>query len=169
MVNDICHSRPMEDATQTPPASLHHTGDEPHLLREIVRTYQVLMSGFPQVVGISASRFSLLHQIATSANGCGTMDLARRLGVNAAAITRQIREMEAEGIVQRRDDPRDGRRSYVSLTSKGLALFEDVHTRGHGLERSFLSAASPEEIEVTARTLSKLRAFAETALQGERL
>src|SRR5512137_2005549 len=93
------------------PAFPKHTGDEPHLLREIVRAHQVLMAGFSREVGMPASRFALMRVLADG--DAGVTDLARRLGVNAAAVTRQLQEMEAEGLVRRRADPGDGRRSYV--------------------------------------------------------
>ena len=74
---------------------LHHNGDEPHLLREIVRTHQVLMTGFSREVGMPASRFALMRILANN-EGVGVMALARQLGINAAqtlttGVTHQIR------------------------------------------------------------------------------
>jgi DNA-binding MarR family transcriptional regulator len=77
----------------------HHRGDEPHLLREVVRTYHVLMNGFSRKTGMPASRFWLIRLLAVSPTELGVMDLARHLGVNASAVTRQIHELESEGLV----------------------------------------------------------------------
>jgi DNA-binding MarR family transcriptional regulator len=136
---------------------LHHRGDEPHLLREILRTHQVLMAGFTRGVGMSASRFLLMRLLATAEEEVGVMDLARLLGINAAAVTRQVKELEGERLVRRRPDPRDGRRSYVRLSPKGLRLFEEIHARSHELERSLSSLIDAEEMAITTRVLMKLR------------
>jgi DNA-binding MarR family transcriptional regulator len=151
----------MDDAKAHDVEVLHHRGDEPHLLREIFRTYQVLMSGFARRTGMPASRFALLRLLALSEGEVGVTDLARKLGVNSAAVTRQVQELERERLVGRRADSRDGRRSYVRLSAKGRKQFEEIHERTHALERSLSSVIGDEEMKGAALVLSKLRAFVE--------
>ena len=143
---------------------LAHRGDEPHLLREIVRTHQALMTGFSRGVGIPASRFTLMRLVATAEKNVGVMDLARQLGVNPAAVTRQIQEMERDGLIRRRADPKDGRRSYVRLSAKGLRTFGDLHDRSHELERALSSVISRGDVDAAVKVLSKLRNFLEERL-----
>jgi DNA-binding MarR family transcriptional regulator len=151
----------MEDSKATASEDLHHRGDEPHLLREIVRAYQVLMSGFSREMGMPASRFALMRLLAVGEADVGVMDLARQLGVNAAAVTRQVQELERERLVRRRADTRDGRRSHVRLSPKGRRLFEEIHERTHELERSLSSVLGAEEMRGAAVVLTKLRTFVE--------
>ncbi len=141
---------------------LHHRGDEPHLLREIVRTHQVLMAGFSRGVGVPAARFALMRLLVNADRDLGIMDLARQLGINAAAVTRQVQEMESEGLILRRAHPRDKRRHYLRLSPKGLRLFGQVHDRTHALERKLSAVISAEEMAAATQTLAKLRAFVET-------
>jgi DNA-binding MarR family transcriptional regulator len=136
-----------------------HQGDERHLLREVVRTHQVLMAAFSRNLGMPASRFALMRLLATSEDGIGVMEMAAELGINAAAVTRQIKEMEREGLVRRRADTRDGRRHYVSLSSKGAKLFEEIHERSHELERSLTSFIGADEMASAAAVLVELRDF----------
>jgi DNA-binding MarR family transcriptional regulator len=89
------------------------------------------------------------------------MDLARKLEVNAAAVTRQVQELEREGLVRRRADPKDSRRHYVSLSPKGRKLFEEIHERNHELERSLSSVIDAGEMATATAVLAKLRAFVE--------
>jgi len=89
---------------------------------------------------MAASRLALLR-LCRLGSDLGVMDLARQLGVNAAAVTRQVQELERERLVRRRADPKDGRRSYVSLSSKGKGSSGD-HDRSHELERSLSSVIS---------------------------
>jgi DNA-binding MarR family transcriptional regulator len=140
---------------------VHHRGDEPHLLREVLRTYQVLMAGFSRKTGMPAARFALMRLLAVGASNVGVMDLARRLGVNAAAVTRQVKELERERLVRRRADPKDGRRSHVNLSPKGQRLFAEIHERTHELERSLSSVLGTEEMGRAAMVLTKLRTFVE--------
>ena len=145
-----------------------HRGDEPHLLREIIRTHQVLMAGFSREVGMPASRLALMRVMAGADREVGVMDLARRLGINAAAVTRQLKDLEGEHLVRRRSDPRDGRRTCVRLSSKGLRLFREIHERSHELERSLSSVISVEEMAAAAGVLTRLRTFVESLRRDEK-
>jgi DNA-binding MarR family transcriptional regulator len=144
------------------PAGLHHTGEESHLLREIVRTNQVLMTGFSRVVGMNASRFALMRLLALAApEGAGVLKLSRQLGINAAAVTRLVKTMEAERLVVRHADTEDGRRTYIRLSAKGMKTFETLHAHGHELERSLSTLISAGDMAVAVKVLMSLRAFLE--------
>ena len=136
-----------------------HRGDEPHILREVVRTYQVLMTMVSRELGMPASRFALMRSLAVAETEVGVMDLARQMGVNAAAITRQMQELERERLVRRRADPNDRRRSYLSLSPKGRRLFEVIHGRNHELERSLSLVLGAEEMRTATMVLTKLQSF----------
>ena len=151
----------MNEVETTRLDKLPHRGNEPHLLREVFRTYQALMAVFSRKMGIPASRFALMRLLALAEVDVGVMDLARRLGVNAAAVTRQVKELERERLVLRRADPKDGRRSYIKLSRKGQRLFEEIHERTHELEWSLSSALGAEEMRSAAMVLTKLRDFVE--------
>jgi len=160
-INDLGHYMSMPSSSCPTLEQLNHRGTEPHLLREIIRTHQVLMTGFSRGVGVPASRFTLMRLVALAENDIGIMDLARQLGVNPAAVTRQVKEMDMEGLIRRRSDPKDARRSYVSLSPKGLKLFKQIHARSHDLESRLSSLISNEEMRVAVDVLSKLRVFLE--------
>ncbi|HXK59367.1 MAG TPA: MarR family transcriptional regulator [Acidobacteriota bacterium] len=138
-----------------------HEGSESHLFREIIRTHQLLMAGFSREVGMPASRVALMRLIAIARRNVGVMDLSRQLGINPAAVTRQLKELERDGLIVRRTDASDGRRSYVTLSRKGLQVFKEIHARSHQLEREVLSVLSPADVEVAVEVLSGLRNFLE--------
>lgn len=54
--------------------------------------------------------------------------LARLLHVHPSTLTGTIRRLERAGLLRRRPDPRDGRRSLLGLTAQGRRL--DVETSG---------------------------------------
>ncbi|MCX6627875.1 MAG: MarR family transcriptional regulator [Candidatus Solibacter sp.] len=138
----------------------NHEGGVPHFLREILRTQQVLIAGFSRQVGMTTSRLALIRSLASAGEDADVMDLPRQLGIDASAVTRQVKEMEGEGLARRRADPKDGRRSSVRLSPKGLRLFEEIHERSHEHERgSLFSIISAEEMVVASTVLAKIRTF----------
>jgi DNA-binding MarR family transcriptional regulator len=161
MVND------MSKYIEAVHARLSGSRGDPHLLREVVRLHQVMMAGFARRTGMTASRFALMRLVAHAEDaGVGVMDLARLLGINAAAVTRQVKEMEEDGLVRRRADATDGRRSHVRLSPKGRDTFETIHGRAHDLERALAAAVGPEEMKGAARTLATLRRAVEALTEG---
>lgn len=139
----------------------HHRGDEPHLLRAVGRTYQVLMTVVSRQIGMPASQLALMRLLALAESNVGVMDLAREMGVNAAAVTRQVQELERERLVRRRADPRDRRRTYLNLSPKGQKLFEEIHGRSHEFERSLSSVLNADEMRSATMVLMKLQSFLE--------
>jgi DNA-binding MarR family transcriptional regulator len=165
LVNDMCHDIYMMRKKAARLQEPYHRGDEPHLLREVFRTYQVLVVGFSRLTGMAASQFALLRLLVVTDANIGVMDLARQLGVNAAAITRQVQELEHERLVYRRADPKDRRRGYIKLLPKGRKLLGEIHERNHALERSLSSVLTAEEMASAAGVLTKLRTFVEGLAQ----
>jgi DNA-binding MarR family transcriptional regulator len=138
---------------------LHHTGDEPHLLREIMRTQQAVLNVFSRQVGMPAARLALMRLLASChPEAVGIMWIARQLGINAAAVTRQVKAMEGERLVERCADARDGRRSHVKLTTEGLRVFQQLHERAHAFEQGLSTAVSAADMATTVRVLAQVRA-----------
>lgn len=141
---------------------LHHTGDEPHLLREIMRTQQAVLNVFSRQVGMPAARLALMRLLANSyPEAVGIMWIARQQGINAAAVTRQVKAMENERLVERCADARDGRRNHVKLTPDGLKAFQQLHERAHAFERALSTAVSAEDMAAAVRVLAHVRAALE--------
>jgi len=132
------------------------------LVREIAHINQLIMAGLSWKTGMTPARFALMRLLWTAGRDVGVMDLSRKLGVNAAAVTRQVQELEGERLVQRRRDPKDGRRNYLRLSPKGRKVFGVVHDLSHEFELTLSSVISDEERAVAMTVLLKLRA----ALEG---
>ncbi len=136
----------------------HHAGDESHLLREIMRVHQAILGVVSREIGAPASRLLMLRALANAGpSGIGIMALARRLGVDAAAVSRQVSELEADRLVERRRDAADARRSMVRLTLKGVRAFEEVHERAHAFEHSLTSVIDPRDLATAVRVLAEVR------------
>lgn len=65
----------------------------------------------------------LLSELA--ANGeCRPSDLAKRKMVDVSVISRQISQLSAAGLIERRPAPEDGRAALVRVSEQGLAELE---------------------------------------------
>ncbi len=147
-----------DEGTVTGSPIFTHTGDELHLLREVYRTNQALFNNLSRVAGVSGSRLTLIRLLAVEMpEGGGIMEIARRLGINAAAVTRLVKEMEEQKWVKRRADAADGRRSHISLTIKGRNRVRRIHERLHEFERSLTERMEARDIETAIRVLSVVR------------
>jgi DNA-binding MarR family transcriptional regulator len=72
--------------------------------------------------GVSYIRLRLLHALECHADRAMTMsELARALDVTQRRVTALVDALEADGLVERRPHPTDGRSTIAALTRKGLA------------------------------------------------
>jgi DNA-binding MarR family transcriptional regulator len=144
---------------------LRHEGDEPHLIREIIRTHQAVLNVFSRQVGMPAARLALMRLLASChPEAVGIMWIARQLGINAAAVSRQVKVMKNERLVERCADARDARRSHVKLTADGLRIFQQLHERAHAFERDLSTSVSAADMATTVRVLVHVRAALEALL-----
>ena len=142
---------------------LGHHGQESHFLRELVRASQVVLGAFAREVGMPGARLAVLRVVAVAeGEPLGTMEIARRLGVDSAAVTRHLQALEADGLVRREADKRDARRSGAVLAEAGREAFMAIHARAHAFEARLAEAVGAEAMAVAAQLLSRLREAVET-------
>lgn len=63
--------------------------------------------------------------------------LAAQLGLDASTVSRQVRQLEDRGLLQRSGDPDDGRASQVMLSEQGRGCLE----RGAATRRALVATA----------------------------
>lgn len=148
-------------ASDTSLTALIHDREHTHLLRELMEFHQVLMSRFSERTGSTPARFAVLRLLAVSDQGLGTLELSRRLGIDAAAVTRQLQSLEADSLIKRIPDPKDGRRSRAKLSGKGLSTFAAIHEQALGLEREMDRLVGADAMASATDTLGSLRRWLE--------
>ncbi len=92
-------------------------------------------------------------------------EISERQGVSRNTMSALIRNLEEEGLVERRLDPDDRRRFNISLTENGRSLVTD-HARQH-LARigSCFTVLTPDEQESLFRLLRRVGTHLETVRQ----
>src|SRR4051812_36546488 len=91
-----------------------------------------------------------------------TVELASAERVRPQSMGQTLAELEAQGLVSRRPDQADGRRTLLELTDAGrLILAEDRRRREGWLTQAIDESFSPEEQEVLARAVPLLARLTE--------
>jgi DNA-binding MarR family transcriptional regulator len=96
----------------------------------------------------------------------GTMsigDMAEAERVRPQSMTQTVSDLEAEGLIERRADPADGRRTLIALTGEGRRILgEDRRQREGWLARAIADDLSAHEQQVLMEATGLLRRLAES-------
>jgi MarR family transcriptional regulator for hemolysin len=113
--------------------------------------------------GISDARALPVLHIARLGEGVRQGVLAEELGVEGPSLVRILDQLCAAGLVERRDDPNDGRAKTLHLSDDGRAMAALVEARLDGLRSSLLAQVIDADLAATLRTLSRFEAALEAA------
>jgi DNA-binding MarR family transcriptional regulator len=75
--------------------------------------------------GLSPNQLKMLHLV-FHRPGISQTSVAERLGVTTASISTSVREMETQGLIERRPDPNDARVMLLFLAPYGEQIFEQT-------------------------------------------
>jgi DNA-binding MarR family transcriptional regulator len=112
---------------------------------------------FLRRVGISDSRVHALGVLYRYGE-MSQNELQRRLDVDGAAVTRQVKQLEAEGLLSRRVDPADNRFTLVTLTAEGKETLREVVRTAREFIAEALKGISAEDLAGVQRTMTHMRA-----------
>ncbi|MNW36904.1 transcriptional regulator SlyA [compost metagenome] len=101
------------DITQTP-------SEPEYIFDMLLLLNKQISSKFERCAGVSASRLQLLCKLYQVEEISQTL-LQKEVGIDAAAVTRHLKQLEATAMVTRRTKPEDNRVTLVSLTDYGRA------------------------------------------------
>ena len=82
--------------------------------------------------------------------------LAEELEVDKATMSRTIKQLECQGLVDRVTDPDDGRAMLVSITESARTAFTASGARSRTMLRERLSTWDPSEIKRFSELLARL-------------
>jgi DNA-binding MarR family transcriptional regulator len=126
------------------------------LLAQICRLKHARVQALLETLGLYEGQPSMLRAL-WSQEGLTHTDLAKRLRVQPATITKMIKRMEKAGFVERRPDPQDERVSRVYLTEAGRAVQADVRDVWHTLEKEAFAYLTEEQRAQLRHLLLQIR------------
>jgi DNA-binding MarR family transcriptional regulator len=104
---------------------------------------------------LDAASFSTFSRISETAPARAS-DLVEYFGIDKAAVSRQILGLEQLGLVERTEDPQDGRARAVRLTERGATRLRQVLLARNARFRELVGAWPPEDIDELARLMGML-------------
>jgi MarR family transcriptional regulator, temperature-dependent positive regulator of motility len=104
-----------------------------------------------------ASTLSLLQVIAATP-GIHPSEIASAQDVHPSQVTRQVRELERQGLVQITADTADGRSCRVTLTPAGSEELQSLTEEGLDRFSLFVADWEPDEVRMLTSLLQKLEA-----------
>jgi DNA-binding MarR family transcriptional regulator len=102
-------------------------------------------------------RFDLMAQLDRHPGGLKMRELSRLLMVTGGNVTGLADRLAQEGLIERRDDPRDRRAYSVSLTSKGREQFQAMAREHEQWVTRLFAGLSASEQQQLWTLLGKLK------------
>lgn len=108
--------------------------------------------------GIDAATFDVLATLRRSGAPytLSPKDLVETSMVTSSAIAQRLNKLEAEGLIERTSNQRDGRGKLVHLTETGRTIVDSVLPAHVAVEQEFLQALSSEQQNTLAALLTAL-------------
>lgn len=150
MSTEISGSAP--HSGQPSPAMAAHLG---YLLKHVQLRYFELAATALAPAGISGREAAVLRAV-DGPEPLAQGEIARKMGVDRTTMVALIDDLQARGLVRRRQDPDDRRRNVVELTDAGQDVTREAAQAAEQAERAFLSPLSAGEAHQFKQTLRAL-------------
>lgn len=111
---------------------------------------------FERCTGISSSRYELLHQLYET-DEINQSTLQKAVNIDSAAITRHLKQLEANGMVTRRRNPNDNRVIFVRLTEEGRRQIVGYKIEKINFVNQMLHDFNQEELESLSDMLNRMQ------------
>jgi MarR family transcriptional regulator, transcriptional regulator for hemolysin len=97
-----------------------------------------------------------LIRIARAASPPRQKDLAASLSLDGSSVVRLLDNLEAAGLIKRREEASDRRAKVIFLTARGRAVANEVEAAAQQVRRDALAGLSDKDIEVAFRVLTHI-------------
>jgi MarR family transcriptional repressor of mepA len=80
-------------------------------------------------------------------DGLTHSEIAEKLEISPAAVTKVIKRLEEQNLLKRQSDPKDDRISRVFIQPEGKKVADDLHTIFHQLDERMFLGFSDDELD----------------------
>jgi DNA-binding MarR family transcriptional regulator len=91
-------------------------------------------------------------------SGISQNDLAGLVKVEPITVCRLVDRLEAQGLVERRSDPKDRRVRRLHLTPKAQPMLDEIHAYRDQLRRQITEGISDDALASQVETLLQMKA-----------
>jgi DNA-binding MarR family transcriptional regulator len=136
------------------------------LLAQVCKLHYARMHALLEELGLYRGQPPVLFAL-WEQEGATHGELATRLHVKPATITKMIKRMEKAGFVERRSDPEDERVSRVYLTNEGRSIRDRVEHVWRTVDEETFKEFNAEERELLQRFFLQMRENLERVAGGK--
>ncbi|MCW3837595.1 MarR family winged helix-turn-helix transcriptional regulator [Sphingomonas canadensis] len=158
MTSDHARDTAAGRADETPAIWPRH-----RLLYLIKRSYsaaKVALDEMTRAHGMTSSDYTMLSFL-RRLEPCSAADLARAQRVTPQAVTQQVAQLKAKGLVTSRESEANRRISLISMTPRGRAGLAEVSAAARRAEEQLMDGLSGEERDLVVRFLIRSVAILE--------
>jgi DNA-binding MarR family transcriptional regulator len=117
-------------------------------------------------LGLTSARWQVLGAIVIMREPSPVVRWATAIGLTRQSVQRIVDELETEGVITFRPNPRHKRAKLVTLTAKGSATIEATMKLQQPWAATLAAEVDRQALETTLHTLKQLRAKTESAAQA---
>ncbi len=128
---------------------------ERSLLQQIGRTGRAMHAAFESEVGIALTKWRILQALSESGKR-SQKELSAGLAMDPGLLTRQLKQMEQDGLVKRKSAKEDNRMTLVELTEEGRSLFESLQEKRTNFSEKSLSGLPEEKLTIAMEILKAM-------------
>jgi len=136
-----------------------------HLMYQLMvmsRKWRAYLDGKFSSEGLTDATWRTLWHLAKLGNGVNQKELASALGIEGPSLVRLLDSLSDKGLLERCDDPHDGRAKLLNLTPHGAELVEKIQKRLSTIELEMLSSLSDNTINEVSAFMAKLENYITT-------
>lgn len=135
------------------------------LISDVARLLRWNFDRQAQGLGLTRAQWAVLAHL-KRCDGSQQSVLARLMDIKPITLARHLDRLEAEGWVERQDDPGDRRAKRVFLTPKSTPMLDALRQLGETVRQEALQGISQSDFELTVQTLERIKANLFAANEG---
>lgn len=117
--------------------------------------------------GMIAPHFAVLNHLIARGDGAVPIDMARAFQVPKTSMAHTLKGLVAQGYVEFRSNPKDGRSKTVWLTDKGRQMRKETIGKLGGQMMQMMADLGAEEITGMLPMLVRLRSYLDAAREAD--
>jgi DNA-binding MarR family transcriptional regulator len=128
----------------------------------LLRTADAIKRSLAHVVephGITPQQYNVLRILrGAGSDGLPTLTIGERMVEQTPGVTRLIDRLERKGLVVRTPCPKDRRRVFCQITTKGLELLDELDEPVNRWDVQTVSILPPSDVDSLIKLLDRMRA-----------
>jgi MarR family transcriptional regulator for hemolysin len=124
----------------------------------VARRWRNLMNEELRAVGQSQARWGTLYWIAVFGDTVNQTELADRIGVEQPTLGRVLRDLEAEGLIERAAGIADRRAKVIRLTAAAKPVMKQINRIQDAVRARLLRGIDPKDLTVCMAVFAQILA-----------